>query len=100
MQEAQSYTYVGLEEWLKKIEPKICELLDANVQNNIFSNYKTKEFDLDADMDDDGGSGTGMLKVSNKLQNPYDFAEANKAIQKNLAKQREADKMREASGGA
>ena len=51
-------------------------------------------------MDDDGGSGTGMLKVSNKLQNPYDFAEANKAIQKNLAKQREADKMREASGGA
>lgn len=55
MQEAQSFEIVGLADWLKKIEPKVTEMLEANVKNNIFANYKTKEVDLDADMDDDGG---------------------------------------------
>lgn len=90
MQDAQGFEYVGLEKWLKRIEPKVTEMLEANIKNNIFSNYKTKEIDLDGDMDDDGG--VSFLKVTNRLQNLYDFSEANKAIQKNLEKQREADK--------
>lgn len=56
MQEAKSFEVVGLADWLNKIEPKVTEILEANIKNNIFQNYKTKETDLDADMDDDGGT--------------------------------------------
>ena len=55
MDETMSYEHVGLDNWLKKIMPRVEEALDANVKNNIFANYKAKETDLDADMDDDGG---------------------------------------------
>lgn len=65
MENEEGFQYVGLDKWLKKIEPKVIEILEENVRNNIFANYKTKEIDMDADMDDDGG--VSQVKVSNKL---------------------------------
>jgi len=84
------YEVAGLDKWLKKIEPKIIQLLEANVENNLFANYEP-------DLDDDN---TGEeIKIVHRLSNPYDFAEANKAIQGNIKKQREADKERDQKKG-
>ena len=66
---------------MDRVYPKIVQLLDKNMNNDIFSGY-------DVIWEDDTQEQTEMV---HRLRTEYDFAEANNALSKTLKMMKESE---------
>lgn len=74
------FEIVGLEKWLKGIYPKIAKILERNSTGNIFDSYQVawEEDEID------------KCELLYKLQNQYNFGDANSHTDKVLQKLKDA----------
>lgn len=87
--EEDGFEYTGLDKFLQRVAPIVEAAIERNNKRDIFHGYQVK---WDEEI--------VQFTFTHKLVCPFDFKEANVAVQKNIEKQREADMKRMAEGGA